>query len=63
MVSTTKWNPMRRCSCGMCRRGLHRGNGFGYIAQRGWRKFRRETKAALRMGYEPPRFFAIGYTD
>jgi hypothetical protein len=56
-------NHMKFCGCGMCRRGLHRGQFGDVTARKAIRKFRRMTKDALRKGDEPPKAISVPYTD
>lgn len=59
---SSKYQPIRRCSCGCCRAGLHRGMGF--LVKKGWRSMRRKVKQGLKRGMEEERVMAgIGYTD
>jgi hypothetical protein len=55
-------NVVKKCGCMQCRRGL-RCKRNSEMATKTTRKFRRETKEALRLGNEPPTKCSIPYTD
>lgn len=55
-------NPLKRCGCKSCRRGLHQPYGR-CVMKAVSRRFRHETKVALRMGKEPPMVMSVPYTD
>lgn len=56
-------NHLKFCGCRSCREGMHRGNGRTSIVRRVVRRFRRQTKEALRRGEEPPKALSVPYTD
>ena len=58
-------NVLKFCGCPACRAGMHRHRypGGNARVRRVARRFRRLTKAALRMGLEPPKAMSVPYTD
>lgn len=53
---------LRFCSCTMCRYGMRDRHGSWFV-QYQRRRQRRQAKALLRLGIEPPTRFGVPYTD
>jgi hypothetical protein len=53
---------LKFCSCKTCRAGRHRPGAKSTI-KRASRRLRRDTKAALKQGKEPPDKTTVPYTD
>jgi len=55
-------NHLKFCSCRACRAGRHRPGSKSEI-KRASRRLRRNAKAALAKGKEPPPKTSVSYTD